>query len=304
MAGETEGITEGFDFSHWVRTGRLIRVDARWGAREVKFNPNHDPKDGRFTSGDGGGSAGMSRRPSSHQATGSGTWGGGGFSGGGRGAGGGGGTTGYYMTYDERQAYQRQHPGRDPYLSQPGDTLESIAAEHGLSATEIRELNGIKSGPKIGPGQVLALPAGSLQRTEKNGYTFGTDAIDRTHEAKGDLYLADAPERSRANQKQAGVVDRRATDDGGHFIAARFGGPTDSFNHFAQDANVNRGEYRALEDSWAQNIRSGKHVHVDITAHYSGDSRWPDSLTVQSIVNGRSSTRILSNEPKGHARGR
>ena len=213
---ETEQATGGFSFDHWLRTGRLIRVDARWGAREVKFNPNHDPKDGRFTFGEGGG-AGMSRPPKAREAgKGDRTWGGGSFSGGGGGTAGGGGATGYYMTYAEKQAYQRQHPGRDPYLAQPGDTLESVAAEHGIAVAKVRELNGIAVGAKISPGQVLALPTGSLQRVEKNGYAFGTDAIDRTHEAKGELYLADNPDRSKTNQRKAGGADRRpVTDDGG-----------------------------------------------------------------------------------------
>lgn len=38
---------EGFSFTTWLRTGRMTWTDPRWRAREVKFNPNHDPKDGR-----------------------------------------------------------------------------------------------------------------------------------------------------------------------------------------------------------------------------------------------------------------
>ena len=51
--------TEGgyFSFPIWLRTGRLIRLDARWGAREVKFNPYHDARSGRFTFKNGGASS-------------------------------------------------------------------------------------------------------------------------------------------------------------------------------------------------------------------------------------------------------
>ncbi len=294
-----------FSFPVWLRTGRLIQVDARWGAREVKFNPNHDPDTGRFTFSAGGQAvAGTAQLDSDPQARDGATWGGDRFSGGGGGTGGGGGATGYYITDDDVRAYQAQHPGRDPYLTQPGDTMASIAASHGLVLAELSHLNGVASGTKLSPGSILALPSGSLQRTEKHGYAFGLDAVGRTHEAKGGLYLANDPKRSRVSQRNAGGVDRRLSDDGGHFIAARFGGPTDAFNHFTQDASFNRGEYRSLEDGWAADIRLGKHVSVDITAHYSGNSRRPDSLTVRSVVNGRSSTRILSNKPKGHTRGR
>lgn len=56
----------GFSFPIWLRTGRLIRMDARWGAREVKFNPYHEFDTGRFTFADGGGyapNAGRSKNP-------------------------------------------------------------------------------------------------------------------------------------------------------------------------------------------------------------------------------------------------
>ena len=36
-------------FSHWLRTGRLPTAISREGV-ELKFNPWHDPEDGRFTS--------------------------------------------------------------------------------------------------------------------------------------------------------------------------------------------------------------------------------------------------------------
>lgn len=40
-------------FSHWLRTGRLPQPRAADG-RELKFNPYHDPDDGRFTFAPGG----------------------------------------------------------------------------------------------------------------------------------------------------------------------------------------------------------------------------------------------------------
>ena len=106
-----------------------------------------------------------------------------------------------------------------------GDTLESIASAHSISVAQLRALNGIGEGTGVSAGQVVALPTGSLQRVDRNGYAFNLDTLDRTHEAKGELYLANTPERSRKHQKQAGGADRLANGDGGHFIAARFGGP-------------------------------------------------------------------------------
>ncbi len=43
------------DFDTWLRTGRQPRNDrATVASGELKFNPNHDPSDGRFTFGPGG----------------------------------------------------------------------------------------------------------------------------------------------------------------------------------------------------------------------------------------------------------
>ena len=148
--------------------------------------------------------------------------------------------------------------------------------------------------------QIAAIPEiGRLQRVAKNGYGFGIDTSGRTHEAEGALYLEGDQQRSRRNQQQAGGADRRVSDDGGHFIAARFGGPTDSFNHFAQDATFNRGGYRAIEDGWAKDLRAGKHVLVDIVAHYPGTSRRPDELTVEWTINGKKRFRTFANEAGG-----
>lgn len=103
--------------------------------------------------------------------------------------------------------------------------------------------------------------------------------------------------RSKVNQRQAGGADRRDTDDGGHFIAARFNGPSDAFNHFVQDANFNRGRYRAMEDEWAKDLRAGKRVSVEISASYTGRSKRPNSLAVSWTINGRARYREFANEP-------
>jgi hypothetical protein len=119
-----------------------------------------------------------------------------------------------------------------------------------------------------------------LLSIEKNGYQFQVDAHVRARRASGQLQLGSTERRSRRAQAQAGGKDRRSTDDGGHYIGARFNGPRDAFNHFAQDASFNRGGYRALEDNWAKSIRAGHKVFVDIIPHYTGDSQRPDGIDI------------------------
>ncbi|WP_230482317.1 DNA/RNA non-specific endonuclease [Sphingomonas sp. Leaf21] len=57
--------------------------------------------------------------------------------------------------------------------------------------------------------------------------------------------------RVRTLQRRAGGVECRAGDDGGHYIATGFNGPTEALDHLAQDANVDRGRYRLWEAGWA-----------------------------------------------------
>jgi hypothetical protein len=100
-------------------------------------------------------------------------------------------------------------------------------------------------------------------------------------------------------QTNAGKPDRRITDDGGHFIAARFGGPREWFNHFAQDANFNRGAYRALEDKWAKAVRSGKRVFVEIVPHYRESSMRPSILSIVWTIEGQEHFQEFPNEERG-----
>lgn len=106
------------------------------------------------------------------------------------------------------------------------------------------------------------------------------DAQFRTHQVTGTLTLGPHASRSRSMQSGAGRPDRRQSDDGGHYIAARFNGPREKFNHFAQDANFNRGKYRALEDEWAKTIARGEKVHVDLRPEYRGTSQRPSSILI------------------------
>ena len=140
------------------------------------------------------------------------------------------------------------------------------------------------------------------RRESRNGYDYQIDVILRARRASGLVTLAEKPKRSRKNQ--ANVPDRAEKDDGGHYIAARFNGPTDSFNHFAQSANFNRGGYRVLEDLWAAETRAGKKVFVDIVPLYKGTSRRPYALEVTWYVNGTRYFKKFPNEATDRKNGK
>ena len=138
----------------------------------------------------------------------------------------------------------------------------------------------------------------------RNGYVFQRDAADRTTQVTGTLTSAAERPRSRTAQARAGESDRLPSDDGGHYIAARFNGPTDAFNHFAQDANFNRGGYRVLENQWANDMRKGKQVHVTITPRYVGASKRPNAIDVAYTSNGKFYSESFPNASKGKTHGK
>jgi predicted ribonuclease toxin of YeeF-YezG toxin-antitoxin module len=138
----------------------------------------------------------------------------------------------------------------------------------------------------------------------RNGYSYELDTANRTRRVTGTLVIKPTQQRSRAAQAGAGGSDRLPTDDGGHYIARRFNGPTDAFNHFAQNANFNRGGYRVLEDKWAKDIKEGKKVYVTITPSYDGASKRPNTITVLYTVDGVRNVRPFANNSKGVSHGK
>ena len=261
-------------FAVWIRTGRWLQPEA-FGDPARKFNPNHDPVDGRFTWGSLFGVGGPQRDPASTIMQ-------------GYGGGGAGGTW-----------------TRDGQARRASETLGGSAQPSGRRAA-----------PETGPVDVLRVPGpaqGSPQKpTElprlrhvvRNGYDFSIDAQDRTRTVSGTLTLSPNQPRSRRAQREAGTPSRLPTDDGGHYIAPRFNGPTEAFNHFAQNSNINRGRYRALEDQWAKAKRTGKHVAIRITPVFPTLSLRPSLLDIWFSIDGREESVKLPNNPGGSRHGK
>lgn len=242
-------------FPIWLRTGRLPS-DPEGDEIECKFNPWHDPEDGRFTF------AGAGR-----------------YHGGGGSFGGGGATGTWKPSQPKRIPVSQKRPlATIVHAGQP--TAKSAARSTATSEAPFRA--------------VL-----------RNGYTYQIDSRERTRRVSGALSVADLPIRSRALQRQAGGAERRASDDGGHYIASRFNGPTEAFNHFAQDANFNRGGgYRVLKDEWARDKRAGRAVTVKIIPRFDGSSARPSVIDVWWTVDGNSRSLKFPNERSEKSRGK
>ena len=277
-------------FEIFLRTGRKVSDLA---TISLKFNPWHDPDDGRFTFRDQGTAYGGGR--------------------GGGGRGGGGAASGSAPTPKRK---------RTPFggFGGGGDSFNGGGASGPLPAPTRTPTDKPQNSPPLAAkpkqSQSAGLPAAQIRNplpkpratanpirhvVERNGYRFGLDEQRRTLVVTGQLNSPKTIERSRTEQRRAGASDRRSDDDGGHFIAARFGGPKDAYNHFAQNANFNRGGYRVIEDRWAREMRAGKRVVVDISVTYSKYSKRPSGLVVSWTVEGLHLKQRFSNE-KGHGK--
>ena len=98
-------------------------------------------------------------------------------------------------------------------------------------------------------------------------YQYETRA-DGGKSAAGSLRLADSAVRDNQAQASVGGDARRGKDhdwgpdDGGHLIGARFGGSPGEENLTAQSRNLNRSDYKRMENEWAEHLNNGDKVFV------------------------------------------
>ncbi|WP_392565037.1 DNA/RNA non-specific endonuclease [Orbus wheelerorum] len=85
-------------------------------------------------------------------------------------------------------------------------------------------------------------------------------------------------------------------DEGGHLIASMLNGSGEKINMLPMNANLNRGAWKQMENTWAKALQNGKSVNVRIEPVYSSTNIRPDKFKVKySINNGRSVEKILIN---------
>lgn len=128
---------------------------------------------------------------------------------------------------------------------------------------------------------------------ERNGYVYATDERGRICQVEGTLALKPG-ERSTLQTEigHTGLED----DEGGHLIGTRFDGPTDAFNLVPQNANLNRGEWKAMENSWADALENGSDVKVTIMPIYTDDSPRPSEFEVVTELDGELIYRHFENQ--------
>ena len=128
----------------------------------------------------------------------------------------------------------------------------------------------------------------NVEYVTEEGYKYVTDSSGRISNVEGSLDAGKAKRNAYAQRMVGKDNGRLATDDGGHLIASIFKGSGDLDNLVPMDATLNRGEWKAMEKSWAKALDNGKNVDVRIEPIYSGISQRPISFEVEyKIGNGK-----------------
>ncbi len=170
--------------------------------------------------------------------------------------------------------------------------VEQAAKARGLEV--IREVPGVKGA--WNDGLNTSLKPGAVYLLD-NGHAYMTDALGRVSKAEGLLDVSKM-DRNAYQQLMAGKVGGEGYE-GGHLIATLFGGAGEKINLIPQLTSVNRGDFRMLEKEWADAIRAGKEVKVEVSPIYVGSSKVPDRIDVTHWIAGKRETSTFLNKPGG-----
>lgn len=126
----------------------------------------------------------------------------------------------------------------------------------------------------------------------KHDYLYSTDDLGRidTVSAKR-LRLADGGRNGYA-QKKASLIEG---DDGGHLIARRFGGNSNIDNLVSMDSNLNRGEYKRMENNIANALEDKQNVSLGIKVKYQPGELRPQWFDINYTIDGTPTTARMYN---------
>jgi hypothetical protein len=143
----------------------------------------------------------------------------------------------------------------------------------------------------------------NVQYTTPEGYTYRTDELGRIVSCEGTLKKGLA-ERNEYAQRIVGREDRLPDDEGGHLIASIFKGSGDIDNLVPMNANLNKGEWKKLENSWKDALEATppQEVQVMISPIYEGNSQRPAKFKIKYRIGNENNftTKFLKNAPGGN----
>ncbi|WP_139368106.1 DNA/RNA non-specific endonuclease [Priestia abyssalis] len=140
----------------------------------------------------------------------------------------------------------------------------------------------------------------NIRYTSSEGYSYKTDDKGRIIRGEGTLSKGEGKRNNHA-QKVAGREDRLPDDEGGHLIASIFKGSGGLDNLVPMNGNLNKGEWKKLENTWSKALDDQRTVEVKVNPVYEGNSQRPVSFDIEyKIGNGRWQFVEFLNKPGGN----
>jgi len=161
-------------------------------------------------------------------------------------------------------------------VSVGGDT-EKIKLETIARRKDRKRVRYLKGGSKGGWNKTLNKPLEPSTVYVVDDYTYETDDKGRVNKVTGELYLNERGRNEYQQGKSVKLKDgTQGEDDGGHLIAQIFDGPGEQINYVPQNANLNRGRWKTMENEWAEALSDEppppQKVEVEILPIYDDDS--------------------------------
>ena len=160
---------------------------------------------------------------------------------------------------------------------------QSNSSQKNPSSTEHKVVD-IKSGGKGDWNKQLNKPEPSTVYKVDGNNTYKTDSQGRVQSVEAKLSL-NKNDRNSYQQCKAGKCGV-AGDEGGHLIGTRFNGPGEKINIVPMNSNLNRVEWKKMENLWAKALKENKQVDVKIEPIYSGNSERPVKFNVRYTIEG------------------
>ena len=169
------------------------------------------------------------------------------------------------------------------------------------SETEIKERSGMSVEENSANKELVENPFCGKNKLKSNvkyytgeyNYLYETDSRGRINRFFAEkLQLTARDKRLRHDPNTPGKM---TYDDAGHLIGDRFGGAATIANLISQLRNVNRGDYRVMEDHLESVIQNGGTVEMEGRIIYNETNLRPEGIFIELTIDGKSIELYFSN---------
>ena len=172
----------------------------------------------------------------------------------------------------------------NPEAQRTMEALVDLTEEHGVVKTVITDGSHIENG---------RLKPNVIYQTGEHAYFYETNAdglVVRAYTEGLQLKIHDGRLDHNPN-----TYGKQQGDHAGHLFGDRFGGSPELDNLVSQASRVNLSEYKVIENQWANALKSGKKVSVNIDIKYDTGNSRPVAFKVTYEIDGVRTRQIINN---------